>query len=421
MLLCLFLTLRIYIGPLYALLALVLPLCTKLADYGYEARPYGLMYGFFGLAVYCWAKVGEDSPYRYVWNIALGLSLSCALGCHFYSVFALPAFYLGEAVRISRRQRVSWATVGAITGAASTVLLYWPIVLAARQYSSSYFEKPTIWSVPGMLVNSLQLLVIPLFAFLAIVAVFSLFGVRFSPEPEPYRAVCFRELTALALGFLLVPVFGWAAGMIVLKAFTMRYVLHGLFGVFLLVPLFAARAFRLNRCMALALLLACGLLAGLFLGRGTSRLLRVPAPNEDFAQLAEVLPRLSGDIVVSDPHVLIPLLNESPALKAQCLYVWDGEKERTYSGQDVFSHFAGPAAGMGWFRAEPWSQFEKEHSSFLLLTVPDGYSDDIGWVRAYLHDTHRYGNVVAIAGRFLVIEATAKPISAQLSVTRSKP
>ena len=49
MLLSLFVTLRKFVGPLYALLGLALPFCTILVDYGYEARPYALMYGCFGL------------------------------------------------------------------------------------------------------------------------------------------------------------------------------------------------------------------------------------------------------------------------------------------------------------------------------------------------------------------------------------
>lgn len=106
-------TLRIYVGALYALLGLALPLCTKLIECGYEGRPYGLMYGCFGLATYSWAKLGEDDSHTVAWNVALGIALTAALACHFYSVFVLLAFYLGEAVRTIRRRSVSRPTATA--------------------------------------------------------------------------------------------------------------------------------------------------------------------------------------------------------------------------------------------------------------------------------------------------------------------
>jgi hypothetical protein len=406
MLACLFLTLRKFIGPLYALLGVLLPFCTLLVDYGYEARPYGLMYGCFGLAIFSWVKTGEHSSHKTAWNITLALSLAAALGCHFYSVFALPAFYFAEAVRTQHRRRVSWPTVAALVVASATVLLYLPIIIGARQYSSSYFEKPSLTSVPSMLERSLDQLVIPLFAFLAFVALFATLGVHFSREEKFDDSPQFRELTALGLGFLLIPVIAWCAGLLVLKAFTARYVLHGLFGIFLLLPLFAGRMFRLDRSLGLALLMACGLPALLFAEQGTKRLLKPANPNADLAQLAAALPAFDGDIVVSDPHLLLELLNYAPALKSKCLYLWDSQKELTYTDQDGFSHLAKPAVEMGFLRAESWSDYSARNKTFLFLTTPDSEHDGLGWLRAYLESEHRYGPVQAKPAKWLVIQAT---------------
>ena len=405
MLLCLFLTLRKFVGPLYALLGLALPFCTIIVDYGYEARPYALMYGCFALAIYCWVKAGEDGSHRIAWNVALGLSLAGALACHFYAVFALPAFYLAEAVRSQRQRRVSWPTLGAILGASATVLLYWPIIVGARQYSSAYFEKPSLTSIPSMLEQSLGQFVIPLFAFLAFVAIFATLGVRFTREDKTEERIGFRELTALGLGFLLVPVLAWAAGIVVLKAFTARYVFHGLLGVFLLLPLFAGRVFRQDRALGLALLMACGLPALVFAVQGTKRVFKAPNHGQDLARIEQALPKLSGDIVVSDPHLLLEMIGYSPALKAKCIYLWDRKNESTYTGQDGFSHFAGAGEQMGLFRSEPWSQYSNKDKAFLFLTTPNSQSDGLGWLRAHLEAYHRYGDVVAKAGKYLIVEA----------------
>lgn len=420
MLLCLFLTLKRYIGPLYALVGVLLPFCTILVEYGYEARPYGLMYGCFGLAIYCWVKAGENSSRRVAWDVALGLSLAAALGCHFYAVFGLPAFYLGEAVRTHRRRRINWPTVVALVGGSATLLLYLPIIQNARQYSSAYFERPWLLSVPSMLVQSLDQLVIPLFAFLAFAALFATLGVRFTREADLVESGEFREVAALSLGFLLVPFLAWGAGLVVLKAFTTRYVLHGLFGVFLLLPLLAGRVFRFDRFLGLALLMACGLPALLFVGQGLNRLRKAPHRSEDFAQVEEILLKLNGDIAVSDPHLFFQLLNDSPALKTKCIYLWDRQNEVAYTRQDGFSHLAEPGTRMGFFRSEPWSSFPAREHAFLFLTVSDSQADGIGWLRAYLEAEQRYGGVVARAGPFVVVEAKPRQDAAQFSALPSR-
>ena len=405
-LLFLFLTLRRQIGPLYALLGLALPFCTLLPYYGYEARPYGLMYGCFAVAVYCWAKVGDDRSNRISWNVALGIALTAALACHFYSVFALPAFYLGEWVRSRRRHRISSWTLAAILIATASFGLYWPLIAADHRYSNAFLKKPHLGSlllVPEMVNESSHRLVIALFVFLALVAIFSVLSFRFTSEIESNDEGRFRELTALALGFLLLPLFAWCADVAVLHTFATRYVLHWLFGVFLALPLFAARVFKSDRSLGLALLVACGLPALAYVGQGAISNVRTPHYNDDFVLLEEALPKLNGDIVVSDPLVFTQIVNYSPALKARCIHIWDRENEFKYTGQDEVSMGYPDLVRMGWFRGREWSDYPNRGGTFLFLTVPDSESDGAGWLRAYIEDADRYGGVVMKVGRYVIV------------------
>ena len=428
MLLFLFLALRRYVGPLYALLGLVLPFCTTLVTYGYEARPYGLMYGCLAAAIFFWVKVGDDHSNddrsnSIGWNVALALALTAFLACHFYSVFALPAFYLGEFVRIRRRNSVSWQTLFALAGASASVLLYLPIIIAGHKYSSAYFGKPYLLSVPGMITSTLSQLGVPLFAFLFLAAIFFLRGIRFTQGTSEDESVHSPELAALALGFLLIPFLAWGAGVLVLKAFVDRYVLHGLFGVFLLLPLFASRIFGRNRPFALALLVSCGLPGLLFISLGAARVLRAPsdivaaasggARPLDLTLLESALPKLDGDIVVSNPQVFMQMVSDSPILKARCIYLWDRENELRLTGQDGFTHWAIDGMKMGWFRAEPWADYSDKNKAFLFLTAPDGGSDGLGWLRDYVESENRYGEVVMKVGQYVVV--AAKPSQAGIA------
>ena len=408
MLFFIFLTLRRQIGPLYAFLGLTLPFCTLLPSYAYEARPYGLMYGCIAVAIYCWAKIGEDNFNRLSWNIALGVALTAALGCHFYSVFALPAFYLGEGVRTARRRRFSWPTLWALVAATASVAAYLPIIVSIHKYSSSYFAKPSLNSIPQMLEASMAQLPIALFVFLLFVAALAILRFRFIPASISVENNQFRELTALALGFLLLPLLAWCAGVAVLKAYSIKYVLHGLFGIYLLIPLFAARYWGRDRTLGLALLIGCGLPASVFVLRGDVNILKSPNYNDNFLLLEKALPNLKGDIAVSDPLLLTELVNYSPALKARCIYLWSRDNELKYTGQDTVSQAFERMGQMGWFREQLWTDYERQNKTFLFLTVPDSQSDETGWLRAYIEQAGRYGNVAMTIGPYVIVQA--KPL-----------
>jgi hypothetical protein len=259
-----------------------------------------------------------------------------------------------------------------------------------------------------MVNDSSHLLVIALFIFLVLVAIFSVLGFRFTREIECNEDGRFRELAAMALGFLLLPLFAWGADVAVLHTFATRYVLHWLFGLFLLFPLFAARVFRLDRSIGLALLVACGLPASAYIAQGAANNMRSPHYNDDFVLLERALPKLNGDILVSDPLVFTQIVNYSPTLKARCIHLWDREDELKYTGQDEVSMGYPDLVRMGWFRGQEWSDYPDRNGTFLFLTVPDSESDGAGWLRAYMKDADRYGRVVMKVGRYVIV--AAKPL-----------
>ena len=413
MLLCLFLTLRIYVGALYAAPCLALPFCTGLAAYGYEARPYGLLYGCLGAAIYCWAKIGDDRQNRAIWNAAFGVALAAALGCHFYSVFALPAFCLGEAVRTRRRRTVSWPTLGALFAASATLVFYFPIMAGMRQYSNAYFGRPHLGSVVDFANVNLNGFGLPLFAFLGLAGALAVFGFPSAPGAGNGPASHFCEITALALGFLLLPLLGWAAGVVVLKAFVDRYVLHGLFGVYLLLPLLAGRIFRFDRVLGLVLALACACQGLVFMARGAEGAFKAPDPLRpatyggarpvDLTLSDDALTALPGDVVVTDFHVFLQMVDHSPRLKTKCIFLWDPEKERRYTGSDVMSRMSRNGASVGMFRSEPWNGYGNRDKEFLLLAKPSSETEVRGWLRAYLQSSGRYGEVVKQVGQYVVV------------------
>lgn len=415
-LLCLFLALEMYVGTLFAYIGLLFPLSTLLITYGWEARPYGLMYGFLGLAVLSWCHIEKEGARRGFWTALLATSLSLMLGCHFYAVFALPAFCLAQFLRSRRQKQIAWATWLAILGASATEFLYLPIMKAAREYSDGYFERPDLHSLPRMFAQSLPDAGLSLAIFLVLVGAVVLGGVlvpvrNMVSGSSVNNDFLDSEFVALAWGIALVPIIGWVAGILFLKAFVTRYVLYGLIGLFLLLPFFASRLSKGNPVVALLLIGTFGFQGLLVVGRGVSDLLKAPDPMlaphvsdaslSDLAAIQSAVSTLDRDVVVSDPQVLIEAADYSPLLKSRCVYLADREKELRFNGKTTSSRMLPDLATLNWVRAMPWSVYR--NGGFLLLTVPDA-EDDYGWLTTEVEQSRRRGPLVAHAGKFVIVQ-----------------
>lgn len=419
-LLCLFLVLEMYVDSLFACIGLLFPLSSLLITYGWEARPYGLMYGFLALAVLSWCRLGEENSHRRLWTFLLTVSLVLMLGCHFYSVFALPAFFVAEFVRMRRRAHIEWATWLVILGASATELFYLPIMAAARKYSDGYFEKPDLDSLPAMFVHAFPNAGTLLFVFLLLAGAVVLASVLASASSTSGVPIVTHrsepEFIALALMLTLVPVFGWLAGILFLKAFVTRYVLHGLIGLFLLLPFVSSRLSKGNPVVALLLIATFGFQGLLVVGRGISDLLKAPDPIlaprisdaslSDLTAIQSAVSQLHGDVVISDPRVLIEMANYSPELKSRCIYLADRDKELEINGKTTSAHMLSDLSRVHWVREAPWSAFR--NSGFLLLTLNDAASD-YGWLTTEMDRQHRRGPLVANAGKFVIVQVNPAP------------
>jgi hypothetical protein len=407
---------RKYTTPLYAALALVMPVTTGLMYYGFDATPYGVLYGCLAVTMYCWISMGYGNEESLGWNFAFGVALAATLACHFYSVFVLPAFLVGEYVRIRRRHAVSRPTLVAMCCAAASFLFYVPIAISIRNNTARVFwAKPSASDLQQLFEENLRHLPVELAVFLLVIGIFEIARSNFvvdkplSPQGDERRD---REVIALGLGLLALPVIAWVPSMTILKAWTGRYGLHGLLGLSLLIPLLSARLFKSDRVVGLALLLACATPAAFTVGRGIFDL-AVPTRERSFLQpLEAAVLRCRDQIVVSDPSSFIELTEQSPILKSHLIYLWDDVKELQFTGiggpprkprkdKNWTSYFSGVI---------PFENYSHKDDSFLLLTVPEGVQDGVfGWMRTYLKANNRWGRELEHIDPYIIVEV--KPAS----------
>jgi hypothetical protein len=125
-----------------ALAAATFLLCTPLATYAYEARPYALMLACMSCAILAWQRL-DDSL---LWTPVLALTLAASLSLHYYAILIWPAFVAAEATTWYFHRRFRWRSWAAFAVGALPLLLFLKLLLKLRQYYGQYF-----WARPKIL------------------------------------------------------------------------------------------------------------------------------------------------------------------------------------------------------------------------------------------------------------------------------
>ncbi|HTR35472.1 MAG TPA: hypothetical protein VMH80_06205 [Bryobacteraceae bacterium] len=148
--LCLYRLVSVRGGVLAGFIALLFPLTTGGYWYAYEARSYGLVLGFFGLALICWQALAQGSAHRTLMLAGLTASLTCAALCHAYAFLLLVPLGLGELARtILRRRFDSLAWCALLLPLAVLIAILAPLLRAIRAaHIPPALPSPgnTIWS-----------------------------------------------------------------------------------------------------------------------------------------------------------------------------------------------------------------------------------------------------------------------------------
>jgi Dolichyl-phosphate-mannose-protein mannosyltransferase len=254
MCLCVFRFALQWCAPLFALLALLLPLTTTaFRVYAIEARPYGLLLGFTGLTLVCWQEAarGRGRPWSL---IGLATSLAAAVSAHYYAVLLLIPLGLGELPRLWRRRRADVPLWLALLAGLVPLVFFLPLIRGAREFSVGFQGGNAYWEATWMFyhsvleANQLPLLVLLTAAvFLPVVQASRLRVVPAgeTPAPRPDNGPCqpLHELVAVA-ALVLLPVFAVLLGKTVTNAYYHRYAISAVIGISLILTLAASRASR---------------------------------------------------------------------------------------------------------------------------------------------------------------------------------
>jgi hypothetical protein len=295
-------------GPVYGLIAFLLPMATNAYSYAYEARAYSVVLGLAGIALISW-QAAVDGRKR-LWSLgALFTSLSVAIACHYYASLLLVPFGIGEAARYRRRHVPDWPLWSILIASVFPLIALQPLIRAAPKLVVGWFSQLSPRAILDGYETVLVPLVIPALAILVLAgAVSTVAADRTETPPAPPVSEWLAMATLLATPMWAAPLAGLVVG-----SFVARYALIWVLGFSVLAAFGVAACLRYARVM--------GTVAGLILLLWTGakqtaavRLLAHDSPTADatyrhlLAERNTLLP-----IAVTHGHTYLPLVEYGPA------------------------------------------------------------------------------------------------------------
>ena len=370
---------------MYGVLAMAAPMVTAAYDYAFEARGYGLVLGFFALAVVCWQQLGEHG-WRTLSLIGLAAGLAAALGSHFYAVLLFPAVAVAEVARSLRRNKWDPLVWLAMCAPAVTIAICFPYLRAASGFAQTFWAKPEWAEIHVFYMHVLGPAVTSIGAGLALAGIYALLSrsfQRLAVSQIPFPQI---EEVVLAAALAVAPAIGVVVGKTVTNAFAWRYAIGAVIGLSILFAFCCFTLFRGSAVAASVLILA---LAAWFTAFQVKRVEFLRAERSNLQDLIRLIETGSGSapMVIGTSDLFYKISYYSPPEhRDRYIFLADTERSRKYLGHDTVDRSL--LALNPWFglHVERYAEFiAREHRFTLVSDLVPGWD----WMPSALLDDNR--------------------------------
>jgi hypothetical protein len=376
MTLCLFQIVSRRSSSAYGAVAMLVPLVTHAYDYAYEARPYGLVLGLSAASMLCWQSAAAGVR-RAPSLLGLTAALAGALASHYYGVLLLVPLAAGELVRSAVRRRLDVPVWLALSVATLPLLLFLPLIQAARAVGPGFWAKPRWSGAVSFYRTLLEPALLPVVAILVVLATYAI--IRSHDRREPGWASSagppLHEVVA-AFGYLAIPAVAVILAKLVTGAFTARYALPAVVGLAILLAWGAYHVLDRRASMGVVLALVLASWFAVTQGiKGVGELRQEAAGLRDtYRFLRETVPT-DERIVVANAHEFFQLTHYAPPEMApRLVYLADPSAARRYLGSDTAE--LGLAEFRRWtaLAIEYYAAYASTHRRLLVYGRPGGRS-----------------------------------------------
>jgi uncharacterized membrane protein len=231
---------------LHGLIAISVLSSSVLPFYGYEARPYALLFMWSACSLWVWVHTPARSKTA---ALAFGLTVFGAVTAHYYAAFSLVPYAVSTLVE-PRRNRQLMKIFAGCAGLVTGLVLFAPVLRANTGSTHSASWSPaSLGTLEGIYGDSfpyfLLLFAVPVVIWIAVVSLRHSEAVSVEPMADSER---------LAWFFLLIPCFGYVVASLVTNVLYHRYFISMLPGVALAFSCLLWRHFRSVAAVSLGIL-----------------------------------------------------------------------------------------------------------------------------------------------------------------------
>ncbi len=342
---CLFVFVRRIAGKNAAAIALAFPVLTGAFYYAQEGRPYGLMLGFYALAMVSWQTAARRTLNRAVALVTLATAVFLAINVHYYGLLVLVPLIAAESVRTMVNRRIDLPVWTALCAGGCGMLLLLPTVGAARMFLAHWWDRTAatlvhvaeayFMAMPHFTVdhNSPRWLMAAFGVFCLLLLVGCLPNIRIWCErgilPE---AVLVGSLMAL-------PIFGFLLALVT-HDMEPRYLVGTVLGVSSFVAVSLSPLLRGRRSAVLTCLLVFAVILS-----GLAHTLRARSETEDTIASFQVTPEVKSALLASPTKMLyvasafvfsqLSQYEPDPDLRSRMAFLYSEAEAVRYSQMDT--------------------------------------------------------------------------------------
>jgi hypothetical protein len=385
-------------------IAMLFPLVTEAEEYAREARPYGVVLGWSGLALIAWQAAAERPSRRGFVLVGLFLSVAAAVSSHYYAVLILVPLVLGELARSLLRRSVDIPMWLALLAGVLPLPLHLPLIRIATAYSDRCWGVANLASIHSFYLTLLRPALAGVVALAAIAGLYLAVADDQGESQGPKRKATMPLYeNVMVAGLIGMPAVGVFLAMAMSSLFTFRYALAATLGFGIVVASAVSAADRGRPTVGvLCLLVLLGHLAVLEAWKGNG--LR----GTDSSQVPAVLRPGQYDtlpIVVHDRLRFWPLAHYAPpALSSRLTLLVDVDASQRFTGSSYPDRAMLTLSQSVALRVVEYRSFLDKYDRFLVYWRPM----PCGWVLAKLAEDGARIELVSHVGQEFLFLVTRK-------------
>ena len=383
---CIFFATRVIAGSRAALIAMAFPALTATLFYAPEARPYGLLLGFYALAFLAWQTATRRSEKRTGSLIILAVTIALALNTHYFGILILVPICIAEITRTFLRRRLDLPVVAAILIGMAGIVFALPFQKAAGEFRKHYYNAGAIslraisqayrslfvnYTTQPLAIQRLEAILLIVFALALIVLCIR----RLRADPVALPTPEHTFLLALAA----LPLFGVLLAVFVTHSIEVRYVLSAIIAIsiFFALTIEPWSRHRLSSTTVTALLAFGILLAGML------RIHSEQARSTQQSALLVLPPAIKAQLLATpDSHLYIQDMGNfelasyyepDPEVRSRITLLYSQEDELRYDRHDTASLTAEHMQHFTALHIVPYAQLKSMQGDHILILYHSGW------------------------------------------------